>query len=133
LGSKQLPEALEKEGFAVRVHDKFFKPDEADETWLASCGQRSWVAVTPDKRILSDTRSMRAIGENKCRVFFLPQNNKNPTIWASIIVENWQEITKVLRSRTPPFVARLSPNGVWGVRELNRFGRDKKKRIKTKT
>jgi hypothetical protein len=42
LGSKQLPEALEKEGFAVRVHDKFFKPGEADETWLASCRQWSW-------------------------------------------------------------------------------------------
>lgn len=121
-----MAEALERQGIAVRVHDKYFRPDEADETWLASCGQRSWVAITPDKRILNDSRSMRAIGQNKGRVLFLPQNNKNPVIWASIIVENWMEITRVLRSRTPPFVARLSPNGIWDVRELNKFGRDRK-------
>jgi len=73
---------------------------------------------------------MNAIGANKGRVVFLPQNNKNPIMWASIIVENWAQITSVLRSRTPPFVARLSPNGIWGIRELNKFGRDKKVRKK---
>jgi PIN like domain len=126
-----LAQALEKEGIVVRVHDQHFKPNEADETWLGSCGQKSWVAIRPDKRILSDPRSMRAIGANKGRVLFLPHNNKNPVMWASIILENWAEITRVLRSRRPPFVARLSPNGIWDVRELNKLGRDRKGRKKT--
>ena len=127
LGSKQLAEALGKEGLAVRVHDQHFKPDEADDVWLASCGQRSWVAITLDRRILKDPVSMNAIGENKGRVFFLPQKNKNPEMWARIIVGNWAHIKTVLSTRTPPFVAKLSPNGVWGIKELNRYGREKKK------
>lgn len=127
LGSKQLAEALRKEGFLIRVHDEYFKPDEADDIWLASCGQRSWVAITPDRRILKDPVSMRALGENKGRVFFLPQNNKNPRIWAPIIIENWARIKALLGSRRHPFVARLSPNGVWGVTELSRQGKEKKK------
>jgi len=119
--------ALGKEGLAVRVHDQHFKPDEADDVWLASCGQRSWVAITLDRRILKDPVSMKAIGENKGRVFFLPQKNKNPEMWARIIVGNWAHIKTVLSTRTPPFVAKLSPNGVWGIKELNRYGREKKK------
>jgi len=122
-----LAEALGKEGLAVRVHDQHFKPDEADDVWLASCGQRSWVAITLDRRILKDPVSMKAIGGNKGRVFFLPQKNKNPEMWARIIVENWAHIKTVLSTRTPPFVAKLSPNGVWGIKELNRYGREKKK------
>jgi hypothetical protein len=128
LGTKQLAEALEREGFVVRVHDKHFKPDEADETWLAACGQRRWVAITPDKRILKDARSMSAIGANNGRVLFLPQNNKNPVMWASILVENWAQIRAVLATRKAPFIARLSLNGIWDVRELNRYGRDKRRR-----
>jgi hypothetical protein len=127
LGSKQLAEALRKEGFTVKVHDERFKPDEADDVWLAACGQRSWVAITPDRRILKDPVSMRAIGENRGRVFFLPQNNKNPQMWAPMLIGNWTQIKFVLSSRTAPLVGKLSPNGVWDVRELNRHGRDKKK------
>jgi len=122
-----LAEALTKEGLAVRVHDQHFKPDEADDVWLASCGQRSWVAITLDRRILKDPVSMKAIGENRGRVFFLSQKNKNPEMWARIVVENWARIKTVLSTWTPPFVAKLSPNGIWGIKELNRHGREKKK------
>lgn len=127
LGSKQLAEALTKQGFLVRVHDKHFKPDAADDVWLAACGQRGWIAITPDRRILKDVVSMRAIGENKARVFFLPKNNKNPQMWAPILTENWARIKSLLESRQPPFVAMLSPNGVWGIKELNRYGKEKRK------
>lgn len=122
-----MAEALRKEGFDVRVHDEHFKPDEVDEVWLASCGQRSWIAITPDRRILKDPQSMKAIGQNSGRVFFLPQNNKNPTIWAPMLIENWSQISHVLATRKAPFVAKVSPNGVWDVRELNRHGGLKKK------
>ena len=123
-----MAEALRREGLIVRVHDEHFKPDEADEVWLAACGQRSWIAITPDKRILKDPVSMRAIGANKGRVFFLPQNNKNPQIWAPILTSNWTQIKAVLAARMAPFVGKISPSGVWDVRELNRHGREKKKR-----
>jgi hypothetical protein len=53
LGSKQLAEALRKEGFEVRVHDEYFRLDEADEVWLEACGRRYWIAITPDRRILT--------------------------------------------------------------------------------
>ena len=111
----------------MRVHDEHFRPDEADEVWLAACGRSGWVAVTPDRRILKDPQSMKAIGENNGRVLFLPQNNKNPQMWAPILLENWAEIRRVLSTRRTPFVARVSPNGVWGIIELNRYGREKRK------
>ncbi len=116
----------------MRVHDDHFKPDEADEVWLASCGRSSWVAITPDRRILKDPQSMRAIGENQGRVLFLPQNNKNPQMWAPILISNWVPIKNVLATRTAPFIAKVSPNGVWDVKELNRYGRERKKRKRKK-
>jgi PIN like domain len=119
---------LEIAGFVVRVHDAYFKRDEADDVWLAECGQRRWVVITPDKRILRDPVSMRAIGANKCRVLFVPKNNKNPQIWAPILKSCWAELNKILKTRTPPFVANISPNGIWGVRELSSRGTEKKKR-----
>ncbi len=111
----------------MRVHDEHFKPDEVDEVWLAECGRRSWVAITPDRRILKDPVSMKAIGANNGRVLFLPQNNKNPVMWAPMLIENWAQIGRVLISRKAPFVGKLSPNGIWDLRQLNRHGRDRKK------
>ncbi len=109
------------------MHDEYFKPDEVDEVWLAECGRRLWVAITPDRRILKDPVSMKAIGANNGRVFFLPQNNKNPLMWAPMLIENWAQIRRVLSTHKAPFVGKLSPNGIWGLRELNRHGRDKKR------
>ena len=71
---------------------------------------------------------MAAIGANNGRVLFLPHNNKNPTVWASIFFNNWVKIKTLLNSRKKPFVASLSPNGIWNIRELNKHGTDKKKR-----
>lgn len=112
----------------MRVHDAYFKPDEADDVWLASCGRRGWVAITPDKRILKDALSMAAIGANRARVLFLPRNNKNPQLWAPILVSNWAEIKRVLTTRVAPFIANVSVNGIWGVRELSSRGTEKKRR-----
>jgi hypothetical protein len=118
LGSRQFAAALRKEGFSVRVHDDHFKPDETDDVWLASCGRSSWIAITPDRRILKDPQSMEAIGQNMRRVLFLPQNNRNPKMLAPILISNWVQIKNVLATRTAPFIAKVSPNGVWGVIEL---------------
>ena len=110
----------------VRIHDDYFQRNEADEVWLTDCGRRNWVVFTPDKNIQKDPVSMRAIGENKGRVFFLSKNNKSPDTWASIIVSCWSDIARAVCARTAPFVANISPNGVWNVREVNRYGREKK-------
>jgi len=119
---------LENAGFVVKVHDNHFRPDEADNVWLASCGQKGWIAITPDKRILKDPQSMSAIGANKGRVFFLPKNNKNPQVWAPILISCWEQIHRTLSTRKPPFIANISPNGVWGIKELSSRGTEKKKR-----
>jgi hypothetical protein len=79
---------LTQHGIEVRVHDECFAPDEADQTWLADCGRRGWTVITPDKRILRDPLSMKAIGANASRVFFLPKNNQNPTKWAPILIDH---------------------------------------------
>ena len=128
MGNKQLAALLEKEGFAIRVHDSYFKPDEADDVWLASCGKRKWVAITPDKRILKDPLSMAAIGANKGRVFFLPKNDKNPRMWAPILISGWTEMNSILARWTPPFVGNISVNGIWGLKELSSRATEKKKR-----
>lgn len=76
---------------------------------------------------------MSAIGANKGRVFFLPKNDKIPQVWAPILISNWAEINRTLRTRTPPFVGNISPNGIWGIKELSSRGTEKKKRKNTKT
>ena len=71
---------------------------------------------------------MRAIGANQGRVFFLPQNHKNPQVWAPILISSWDELHKILSTRKPPFVGNISPNGVWGIKELSSRGTEKKKK-----
>jgi hypothetical protein len=70
---------------------------------------------------------MMAIGANKSRVFFLPKNNKNPQIWAPILISCWKELNKILGSANPPFIGHISPSGVWGIKELSSRGTEKKK------
>jgi hypothetical protein len=130
LGKKQLAALLEEESFVIRVHDDHFKPDESDDVWLAACGQRRWIVITADKMILKDPISMRAIGSSRCRVFFLPQNNKNPRMWGPILVSAWTEMHRILSTREGPFVANISPNGIWRLKELNSRGAEKKKETK---
>jgi hypothetical protein len=114
------------------VHDDYFKRDELDDVWLESCGGRNWVVFTPDKNIQKDPVSMRAIGESKGRVFFLSQNNKSPDTWAPIIISCWSEIYRAVCTRPRPFIANVSPNGVWRIKELNRYGREKKQKKRDK-
>ena len=50
---KQFPGILAQSGFAVERHDQHFAYDAADEKWLRFVGERGWIAVTHDRRILT--------------------------------------------------------------------------------
>lgn len=128
LGREKLPTLLRSKGFMLQVHDEHFQQDEADDVWLSKCGERCWVVITPDTHILRERVNMRAIGRSKGRVFFLSSNNLRAEIWAEALTAAWRDINSAIRNRDGPFIARISSTGqVWGIKELTKHGREKRK------
>ena len=129
LGREKLPRLLRDAGFSIKVHDEFFAPDEEDKIWLESCGLRKWVVITPDTKILKAPASMKAIGSNRARIFFLSSNNQKAELWAKALTAAYTKIMATIQNHEAPFIARISTRGdVWLVKELDKFGRDRKKR-----
>lgn len=129
LGREKLAGLLREAGFVIQVHDDYYKRDEADNVWLEECGRKRLIVITPDTNILKVPLSMRAIGKNRGRVFFLSTSNVPSELWAKAITSAWREINTVLAKHQGPFYARISLAGlVWGVTELTPLGREKKKR-----
>lgn len=129
LGRIKLPQLLRDAGFAIKVHDEFFAPDEEDKVWLESCGLKKWVVITPDTNILKDPASMKAIGSNQLRIFFLSSNNQKAELWAEALTTAYTKIMAIIQKHNAPFSARISKAGnVSLVKELDKFGVDRIKR-----
>lgn len=50
-------------GLQVEIHADHFAPEAQDVEWLEIVGQRAWVVVTKDERILRDPAECRALRE----------------------------------------------------------------------
>lgn len=124
---------LRNAGFTIKIHDDIFSPNENDSVWLEKCSQKRWIVITPDTNIIKDQVSMRTIGANRGRVFFLSSNNSTSEVWANALIGAYTDIMKTIRNYDAPFIARISPTGiVWLVKELTSIGREKKRRKTTK-
>lgn len=80
------------EGLAVEIHDDHFKRDEEDRVWLREVGERGWVIVTKDQRLL------------------IAGNLRGVEI-AAVFREALPRIVNVLNNHSGPFVARLTKTG----------------------
>jgi len=66
---KRVPEALERDGWLVELHDDHFEQTTPDVELLGKVASRGWILVTQDKRIRFRAAERRALTAHGLQVF----------------------------------------------------------------
>lgn len=111
LGIEPIRTELAGLGLSVEIHDDHFARDEEDRVWLQSVGDRGWVVLTKDQRLRYRPLEIAALKASKARVFVLTAGNLRGAEIAAVFVGAMPRITRILRSHSGPFLARLSGSG----------------------
>ena len=75
LGSKIVPEALQKANIRFEIHDDHLAPDAPDEDWVRLCSEKRWIAITKDARIRYNAHIRKSIQDSQAGIFILKANN----------------------------------------------------------
>jgi hypothetical protein len=92
-------------GLQVEIHADHFAPEAQDVEWLESVGQRAWVVVTKDERILRDPaecRALRAAGVHA--VFFGRQKISAEEMLADFEAVAPKLVARFSQARKPTYV-----------------------------
>lgn len=110
LGRSVIPEALQKAGVQVQVHDNLFPQDAADVDWLSKVGLQNWIVLTKDARIKSRPFEKTALMASGVRAFILVSGNLTGEEMADIFVKAIPAIKKFILKHPAPFIAKISKN-----------------------
>jgi hypothetical protein len=111
LGVEPIRTALATAGLVVEIHDDHFARDEDDRVWLQIVGERGWVVLTKDQKLRYRPLEIAALRASNARVFVLTAGNLRGTEIAGAFLAAIPRISRILRSRRGPFVARVSQSG----------------------
>ena len=121
LGTTDVPAALRKVGVRVELLHETFPRATRDEDWLAKVGERGWVVLTKDQRILRRQVEFSALLAANVAAFVLTSGNLTGAETAAAFVRAYPRMRKVLRDFEVPFVASVKRNG--SVSLLNQAAR----------
>jgi predicted nuclease of predicted toxin-antitoxin system len=111
LGIEPIRAELLKAGATVEIHDDHFPRDAEDRVWLRAVGERGWVVLTKDQRLRYRPLELAALRASSARVFVLTAGNLRGSQIAAVFVSALPRISRTLRSRPGPFIARVSQSG----------------------
>lgn len=103
---KQFPARLREAGLHVERHADHFAPDTPDTEWLASIGQRGWVAITHDERIRYKPNERDAVMRHGVSMLLVVGNAPFPHL-AEHFVHTLPRIETFLAAHQPPFIAKV--------------------------
>ncbi len=111
LGRSIVPEALQKEGVQVQIHDNLFPQNAPDTDWLSKVGSRNWIVLTKDAMIKSRPNEKAALMRSGVRAFILVSANLTGEEMASIFVKAIPAIKKFIAKYPAPFIAKIKRTG----------------------
>ena len=111
LGVEPIRTELTNAGLAVEIHDDHFAGDAEDRVWLQVIGERGWVVLTKDQKLRYRPLEIGALRASNARVFVLTAGNLRGTEIAAVFLYALPQIFRIFRSRSGPFVARVSQSG----------------------
>lgn len=103
---KRFPQILRDAGLTVERHDDHFSPWTPDEEWLATVGERGWVAITHDRRIRYKPNELEAVIANRVALLVLVGKSASEEL-AQAFVATHPAIERFISKRSPPFVAKV--------------------------
>jgi len=111
LGIEPLRTTLMDAGLTVEIHDDHFSRDEEDRVWLQNIGDLGWVVLTKDKRLRYRPLEIAALRQSNARVFVLTAGNLRGVEISAVFSKALPQICQIVRSRTGPYLARVSQFG----------------------
>ncbi len=130
LGERVVTDALRAAGESVESHDDHFRPDAADQTWLAEVGANAWIVLSKDDRIRRNPVEREALLTAGVAAFFLGRSDLRGGQMATAFVAALPAMKKVLRRFAVPFIAGVSVAGGVQVFESDGERHAPPKRIK---
>lgn len=103
---KQFGTILSAGGLTVERHAEHFVHDTPDELWLASVGQRGWVALTHDSRIRYKPTERAAVMRYGVTLLVIVGKAPFPELARSFLA-TLPRIEHFLGSYDPPFLAKV--------------------------
>lgn len=102
--SNVLYDALKAKGARVERHRDYYKPDEDDQVWLAQVASKGWVVISQDQFNELERQALRNAGGRAFLVVHLEMKGEDE---AAMIVAALPKMLRILKSNSPPFVARI--------------------------
>jgi len=107
------PSILIESGLSVVCLGTHFARQTPDHVWLETCGKNGWIAVTHDKRMRLDERTMVSLLKGGARVITLIGDWTHEEL-ATNLVNSIFRIEQALRKQPAPCIIKLhmaDPNG----------------------
>lgn len=83
----------------------------ADAIWLHACGDRSWIALTRDKRIRRRVLEREAIRRSSAAVFALTAGEASAAETAEVVVRLLHKMANMAVSEPKPFLYTFGLSG----------------------
>ncbi len=103
---KRFGEILRDAGLTVERHADHFAHDCPDEEWLQGVGERSWIAITHDRRIRYKPNELAAVVRHRVRLLVVVGRAPYPEL-AAAFVSTLPQITAFLDEHDPPYIAKV--------------------------
>ena len=103
--------ALREAGAIVELHTDHFAQDAPDPEWLPVVGQRGWVILTKDSKLLSNQLEIIALLKSGAPTFVLRVADMTGDETATVFSRAYPEILRFLNKFDPPFVATITRSG----------------------
>ena len=95
----------------MEIHDDHFKPNEADEVWLAEVGRRSWIVLTKDGRIRTRSLERIALKNAGVHAFFLGGRQLSGSRMATAYVRALPAMLKAVAEAKAPLWMSVHRDG----------------------
>lgn len=105
LGTR-FPNILRSAGLSVERHADHFPPDARDEEWLATVGNRGWIALTHDRRIRYKPNELSAVVRHRVALLVIVGSAPYPEL-AAAFVATLPRVEAFLSKHEPPFVGKV--------------------------
>ncbi len=94
------------------IHDTYFNPDETDENIIKTAAAHGWVLITKDKRIRFRETAKDLIRSRNARMIVVTTKDQTTDVVSQVLIDAMPKICRFLDSTPPPFVAKLTKNGI---------------------
>ena len=106
-----VPRFLRSIGLDIRCLIDEMPGGTPDVDWLADIGQRQWLALSCNRRMLNINRKRQAIIQHRVGIVFLTSGQAQRVVLTRLILNKWSWFERIDATIQRPFAFMLPPNG----------------------